>query len=85
MSRREAQEHGGDAEPHGLGWITCAICREGNMFEDGESDTRELDDVEEGQISERRESDVGDARMGSRRGAGVRIGRQAPRGRRVEA
>ena len=38
----EVQEFGSDAELHELGHFGCAIRREGNMHEDGESDTREL-------------------------------------------
>ena len=62
-SGEEVQELGGDAGPHELGWIRRAIRREGNMHEDGESDTRELEETEEGsQISVRsRNGDVGDA------------------------
>ena len=51
-----------------LGQVRCARRREGNMHEDYESDTRELEETEEGsQISEAsRTSDVGDAGMGTR-------------------
>ena len=50
----EFPELGGDVELRELGQIRCAILREGNMHEYGESDTVELEETEGGsQISER--------------------------------
>ena len=55
----EVQELGGDAELHELGY----------MDEDGESDTRELEESDEGSLisARSRKSDVGDASMETRR------------------
>ena len=59
----EVQEFGGDAELHELGQVRCATRREGATHEDGESDTRELEETEEG----RQMFDIGDASMEARR------------------
>ena len=68
-TEEEVQELGGDAELHELGLIRCAIRREGNMHEDGESDTRELEESDEGSLisARSRKSDVGDASIETRR------------------
>ena len=84
---------GGGAELHELGLIGRAVCREGTIQEDGESETKELEETEDfSQTSDRcRKGDVGDAGMGTRRDGGGRargfgLGEKAPRGsRRVEA
>ena len=66
----------GDAEGNGerevqeqSGQVGRAICREGDMYEDGESDMRKLEKVDEGmRMSEKGgEIDVGDAGTDTRR------------------
>ena len=71
----KVQKFGSDVELHEFGRIGRAICSEGSAHKNGESDSRQLEEVEESkQISERsRDSDVEDGT--------VEKGRSGERGR----
>ena len=62
LRNKKIQEFGGDVELHELGQVGRAIRREGGVHEDGDSDSRQLEEAEEGrQVFEGSgESDVGD-------------------------
>ena len=64
----EVQGLDSNAELHESGQVGHAICREGDLHEDGEPDTRKPEMVEEGvQILEGGQGDVGDAGAETRR------------------
>ena len=66
VQKTEVQELGGDAKLNESGQVGRAMCREGDVHEDGELDTRKLAHVAEGMRIQKRngEGDVGDAVRG---------------------
>ena len=47
-TKDEVRELGGDAEQHECGQVGRAIRHEGDMHEDGEPDTKEVEHIDEG-------------------------------------